>query len=246
MISFLICAFNEEKQIESTYDSIKKALISTGIKDYEIVIVNDGSLDDTESQVKKLLVKDKNVIYLKNQINLGYGNTLRKGLENINKDKFLIVPGDNDLPSDTITYALNNMNKADMIMFFPVNTDNRSKIRNVISILYRLVYLISFDCYVNYINAPCIYPTRKVKELKLISNRFSIISEITTKLLHSEITYCELPAFFQKSLRKRKTVTLKNLSDVIISYLKLYYEIKITKKNLFKTKAKRLNIYNFN
>ena len=246
MISFLICAFNEEKQIESTYDSIQKALISTGIKDYEIVIVNDGSLDDTESQVKKLLVKDKNVIYLKNQINLGYGNTLRKGLENINKDKFLIVPGDNDLPSDTITYALNNMNKADMIMFFPVNTDNRSKIRNVISILYRLVYLISFDCYVNYINAPCIYPTRKVKELKLISNRFSIISEITTKLLHSEITYCELPAFFQKSLRKRKTVTLKNLSDVIISYVKLYYEIKITKKNSFKTKAKRLNIYNFN
>ena len=246
MISFLICAFNEEKQIESTYKSIQKAINLIGIEDYEIVIVNDGSLDDTENQVKKLLTIDKNIIYLKNDKNLGYGNTLRKGLKNINKEKFLIVPGDNDLPFDTIKYALQNINKAEMIMFFPVNTDNRSKIRNIISILYRLVYLISFDCYVNYINAPCIYPTNKVKSLKLISNRFSIISEITTKLLHSDITYCELPAFFQKSLRKRKTVTFQNFFDVVMSYLKMYYEIKIKNKKAYKKKAKRLNVYNFN
>ena len=246
MISFLICAFNEEKEIESTFESIQKALLATNIIDYEVVIVNDGSLDETEKQVQKILNKDRNVIYLKNEKNLGYGNTLRKGLKNINKDKFLIVPGDNDLPADTIIYALNNMNKADMIMFFPVNTDNRSKIRNVISILYRLVYLIFFDCYVNYINAPCIYPTKNVKSLNLKSNRFSIISEITTKLLHSDITYCELPAFFQKSLRKRKTVTFQNLKDVIISFIKIFFEMKVESKNKFKKKTTKLNIYNFN
>ena len=59
-------------------------------------------------------------------------------------------------------------------------------------------------------------PTEKVKSLKLQSNRFSIISEIITKLLHSDITYCEVPAFFHASSRKRKTVTLKNLYDTIV------------------------------
>ena len=75
---------------------------------------------------------------------------------------------------------------------------------------------IFFDRYVNYINSPSMCPTEKVKSLKLQSNRFSIISEIITKLLHSDITYCEVPAFFHASSRKRKTVTLKNLYDTIV------------------------------
>ena len=69
---------------------------------------------------------------------------------------------------------------------------------------------------------------RKVKSLKLKSNRFSIISEIITKLLHSDITYCEVPAFFHASLRKRKTVILKNLYDTIVSFVQLFVEIKIS------------------
>ena len=52
---------------------------------------------------------------------------------------------------------------------------------------------------------------QKLLELKLKSNRFSIISEMITKLLHSDVTYCEIPAFFASSLRKRRTVTLKIL-----------------------------------
>ena len=128
-------------------------------------------------------------------------------------------------------------------MVFPVNTDNRSKGRNIISILYRLIYLIFFDCYVNYINSPSICPTEKVKSLKLQSSRFSIISEILTKLLHSDITYCEVPAFWDTSLRKRKTVTIKNLYDTVASFIKLFIEMKVSNKNNFTGKSERKNIY---
>ena len=57
------------------------------------------------------------------------------------------------------------------------------------------MYLIFFDTYVNYINAPAVYPTKIVRNLKLKSNRFSIISEMITKLLHSDVTYCEIQHF---------------------------------------------------
>lgn len=45
LISVIIPAFNCEKSIKRTVDSI----ISSGLKDYEIVIVNDGSTDNTSS-----------------------------------------------------------------------------------------------------------------------------------------------------------------------------------------------------
>jgi glycosyltransferase involved in cell wall biosynthesis len=243
MISFLICAFNEEDNIEDTYKTIIDSLQSAKINSYQIVIINDGSSDLTEEKIKKIVNNDNNVMFETNNVNLGYGYSLTRGLKLINYEKFMIVPGDNDLSKGTILSGLKNLKQADMVMMFPINTDNRNKTRNIVSILYRLIFLIFFDCNVNYINSPCIYPTKKLKDLYLHSKRFSIISEINTKLLKSDISYCEVPTFFSVSLRERKTVTLKNLYDVILSFLKLFVEIKIKNKSLYLKKSKRINIY---
>ena len=244
MISFIVCAFNEEVNIEDTVVSIREAIKTSSFSEnYEVVIINDGSKDKTKEVILSLKKKFSNITYLQNHKNLGYGQSLIKGLDSVNYDKFMVIPGDNDLPKETIKIGLKNMNKADLVMLFPINTDNRSKVRNVVSIVFNLMYLIFFDTYVNYINAPAVYPTKIVRNLKLKSNRFSIISEMITKLLHSDITYCEIPAFFASSLRKRRTVTLKNFIDVVSSFIKIYIDIKITNKKQFIKKSKRLNIY---
>ena len=64
MISFLICALNEEKHIKATvntiYESIKKVKF---IDKFEIVIVNDGSTDLTEEIILNLQSNDQNIIY---------------------------------------------------------------------------------------------------------------------------------------------------------------------------------------
>ena len=50
LLSVIIPAFNCEKSIERTVNSI----ISSGLRNYEIIIINDGSTDDTESICKSL------------------------------------------------------------------------------------------------------------------------------------------------------------------------------------------------
>ena len=136
----------------------------------------------------------------------GYVNNFedakKKGVTKIKYPKFMMIPGDNDLSSQAMSSALKHVNSVDLLMLFPVNFDNRSKIRNIVSHIYRIIYLIFFDTYVHYINGPSIFPTENVKNLKLYSSRFSIISEMITKLLHSEITYCEIPFFFEAKSRK--------------------------------------------
>ena len=244
MISFLLCAFNEEKNIKATVDKIYESINNVKIIDnFEIVIVNDGSEDLTEKVILDLKSKDKNIIYCKNEKNLGLGKAIQKGLEYIKYPKFMLMPADNAMPTNAITLGLKNYNTADLVMIFPINSEYRSKFRNAFSILFRLMYAIFFDCYVLYVNAPFVGPTEKVKSFKLSSTRLSIMSEITTKLLHSNITYCEIPAFYEDPPKRRKTIIFKNLIDVILSFFKLFIELKITHKDKFLKKPQRKNIY---
>ena len=244
MISFLLCAFNEEKNIKPTIDKIYESINNIKfIDNFEIIIVNDGSEDSTEKVILDLKSKDKNIIYCKNEKNLGLGKSIQKGLKYIKYPKFMVIPADNAMPTKTITLGLKHYNSADLVMIFPINSEYRSKFRNAFSIIFRLIYAIFFDCYVLYVNAPFIAPTEKVKNFKLFSVRLSVISEIVTKLLHSNITYCEIPAFYDDSAKKRKTVIFKNLLDVISSFFKLFIELKISNKNKFSKKSQRKNIH---
>lgn len=42
-ISIILCAFNEEKYLRKSIDSV----LSQSLDDFELIIVNDGSTDDT-------------------------------------------------------------------------------------------------------------------------------------------------------------------------------------------------------
>lgn len=242
MISFIICAYNEEKYLEDTVQSIYDAMENINFNyDYQIIIVDDGSHDRTFSIATQLKERDQNINIIKNQKNEGYGTSLKKGLEDVCQQKFMVIPGDNDLTSQTISSGLSKINSADLVMVFPINIENRSKIRNLISIVFKMIYLIFFNCYVNYINSPAIYPSKVIKEFNLKSKKFSIIAEMTTKALHQNITYTEIPTTFKASLRKRQTVTISNLVEVVISFTKLLFEIKFFSKSNFKYKAKRVS-----
>ncbi len=65
----IIPAFNEAEVIQQTIQSL------TG-KGYEIVVVDDGSADNTENRLK-----DCQIHYLKHRINLGQGAALQTGIE---------------------------------------------------------------------------------------------------------------------------------------------------------------------
>ena len=242
MISFIVCAFNEEKFIKDAIYSINKAIEEVkSIVGFEIVIVNDGSNDLTENKVLELQKEFKNIVYLKNNKNFGMGFSIRKAIGVVKYEKFMLVPGDNAFPIDTIVSGLKTSHSCDMVMLYPTNAEERSKFRNMVSRLYCFIFLIFFGCSVNYINGTAIFPTKKVRKLGLISNRHGIVSEMATKLLHSQIKYCEIPATFRFPSRERK-ITIHNLFDVASSFIKLFIEIKITnRKNYIKNTAKKVN-----
>ena len=98
MISVIIPAYNEEKIIGDTIDNIIKIMKSNKIYDNsEIIIVNDGSTDNT----KKIVLK-KDVILINNPCNMGYGYSLKKGIEHAKNEMIVITDADGTYPFDNI------------------------------------------------------------------------------------------------------------------------------------------------
>ena len=75
MISVLLCVYNGEKWLQACIESI----LNQTYKDFEFIIINDGSKDSTLSIIKKYALIDKR-IKLINHKNIGLTRSLNKGL----------------------------------------------------------------------------------------------------------------------------------------------------------------------
>jgi glycosyltransferase involved in cell wall biosynthesis len=240
MISFIIPALNESRFIEPTINTINLSVKENKITNFEIIIIDDGSTDDLEIKVKDLQLKFNNIFFAKNEKNMGMGYSIKKAINLIKYEKFMILPGGNDIDSNPIAASLKFYHTSDLVMQFPINLEDRTKSRNIVSKIYSLLYVIFFNINVNYINGASLFPTKQVKELKLNSNRHGIISEIITKLFRLDITYSEFPVFYKFPNKARYTITFKNLFDISVSFMKLIFELRI--KNRTTVRAKRKNI----
>lgn len=76
-VTTILPTFNGEKYIRKAIESV----ISQSFSEWEIIVIDDGSIDNTESIVKEYANKDKRIIYLKNENNLGIQKSLNKGLK---------------------------------------------------------------------------------------------------------------------------------------------------------------------
>jgi glycosyltransferase involved in cell wall biosynthesis len=75
-VSINLCCFNSEKYLEETLLSV----FNQTYKDWELVIVNDGSTDATETMVQKYISEGWPIVY-HSQANAGLANARNKALE---------------------------------------------------------------------------------------------------------------------------------------------------------------------
>lgn len=96
-ISIVFPAFNEEANIEAmvkdAYDFLKK-----NFTNFEIIVVNDGSTDNTLKILQKISRRIKRLKILSNRKNLGYGATVWKGIRASSKE--LVFFSDSDRQFD--------------------------------------------------------------------------------------------------------------------------------------------------
>jgi dolichol-phosphate mannosyltransferase len=140
----IICpVFNEAKNLLKFFNKLKVNL--KGFSNYQVVFVNDGSLDNSLSILKNFKKKNKFIKIINFSKNFGHQNAILAGLKSI-ESKFYIVldtDGQHDpthIPQLISIYRSNIKKKIEIIQMKKIYSNYESKFKIFFSILYYYVF----------------------------------------------------------------------------------------------------------
>lgn len=98
LVSIVIPVYNLEEYIQSCIESLRRQTY----QNLEIIIVNDGSTDNTLSTIKKLARNDGRIKYI-DQKNQGVSVARNRGIEESRGDYFMFVDGDDVMKAQAVS-----------------------------------------------------------------------------------------------------------------------------------------------
>jgi glycosyltransferase involved in cell wall biosynthesis len=109
-VSIIVPAYNEVDSIAPSLDCIREIMDATSYE-YEILVIDDGSTDDTAARVG-----GPKVTLLRHTANKGYGAALKTGLRHAAYDVIAITDADGTYPSEEIPRLLADLKDYDMVV----------------------------------------------------------------------------------------------------------------------------------
>lgn len=109
-ISVVIPLFNEEKSVKLLCEKLKHTLDNID-KSYEIILIDDGSKDETFSNLKEIHKKDKRFKIIKFRRNFGQTAAISAGFDYAKGDIIITMDGDLQNDPDDIPSLLKKMDE---------------------------------------------------------------------------------------------------------------------------------------
>lgn len=180
-LSIFFPFWNEEKNIETV---VKKAIPiakKTAVK-WEIIIIDDGSSDNTLSIAKKIVAKNKNLKFISHFPNRGYGSALKEGFE-ASKYKYIVFnDGDNQFDFSEVNKFIDVIKNNDIVIGFRKKRNDVNLLKRVLLMnLLKVWDLILFHFYFRDID--CGFKMFSREALDKISPLRSEGAMITTEIL---------------------------------------------------------------
>ena len=144
-LSILAPCYNEEKNINEFYDRTHKTLKKLGLENYEIIFIDDGSIDKSWNIIKEKKIFDKKIKGIKLQKNFGHQNAILAGLKIAKGSYTLVIDTDLQDPPELIEKMYNKIETSDVnIISCQRNTRKDNFFKKITaSIFYYMFNLIS-------------------------------------------------------------------------------------------------------
>lgn len=230
MISIIMPALNEEKNISSAVSSALKSFERFGIRG-EIVVINDGSTDKTEEIVRGIAENDSRVRMIKHALPMGIGRSFWDGVDNAAGGAVVMMPGDDENDPDEILRYAKLLEDVDIIIPFIFNRDtSRSMLRNAVSSLYRFIINATFLTSFNYTNGTSVYKKEILKIRGRRCSGFFFQTDILVRLARRGYLFAQVPCRLKyRPCGASKAISLRSLIGVAKEYIRLLIDIYLRK-----------------
>lgn len=148
LVSILVPVYNMEKNIERNINILTEK-ISPFISNFEIIISDDGSEDNSKNVIEKICNENKNIIGVYSKENHGKGNALKRACEIANGKYIIFCDGDMEIDPSQLENFFEIMHKenADIVIGSKRHKNsvvNYSNVRKLISFVYFMFVKIFF------------------------------------------------------------------------------------------------------
>lgn len=116
-LSIFFPFWNEEKNVRSVVENAIP-IAKNIAKDWEILIIDDGSKDKTPQIGQELSKKHKNVRVISHLPNRGYGAALKEGFANAKYKYIVFTDGDRQFDFSEVTKLIDGLSGADIVIGF--------------------------------------------------------------------------------------------------------------------------------
>ena len=193
MLSIIIPVRNEADSLEDIFNYFTKNLIE---EDYEVLIINDFSEDDTLFKAKQLIERNANFKVFDNK-KKGLGGAINLGIANVSGDFVTIMMADrsDDIEDLKKYYKLIKSENLDAVLGSRFLKDSKVSDYPIQKLILNRIFnffvsLIFFNKYNDYTNAFKIYKKKVLLEIMpLISESFNIFLEIPLKIISRNYKY---------------------------------------------------------
>ena len=134
LLSIVVPCYNEGENLQHFYIELGKALYSS--YSYELIIVNDGSGDDTLEKAQEIAQMSDNVYYISFSRNFGKESAMLAGLHYAKGDAVIIMDGDLQHPPALIPKMIEKFEEGYEQVIAKRNRKGDSFIRSKFSSLY--------------------------------------------------------------------------------------------------------------
>jgi glycosyltransferase involved in cell wall biosynthesis len=204
-LSVVVPVFNEEATVATLIDKVVGVKVA-GVKK-EIIIIDDGSTDDSKLEIAKSIKRHKKekLILIRHPKNLGKGAAVRSGIKKATGELLIIQdadleydPGDYKKILTPILDGKHDVVYGTRLANYPLHLIGRKKTplathyigNKIVTLFTNLIFGSNLTDMETCYKA---FRTKVLKGVSLYSNKFDIEPEITAKILKKGIKIHEVP-----------------------------------------------------
>jgi len=215
-ISFVLPMYNESANIAGTLEKVSR-LAAELSDDYEIVVSDDASTDDSAAIVERFASRDRHIKMIRLKKNAKFGGALAEGLKNVSKEVAIYTDADLPVREEDVKKGFTMLNDFDLVTGYSLVIKDMSLKRIIMSRGYNFLVELLFGFRIKDINSGFkIYKAQALKGLNLISKSPFVDVEIFAEARKKDFKIGQFGLLFE--LRTKGVSTISRPSVVLRTF----------------------------